>query len=87
MRVLLLGAGDDARGFALAGCETRALVTRREVELALVKIADEARPVGLVLVTAEVAALAPRALRAAAERPNGPPLVVLPAGPHSGGGS
>ena len=78
MRVLVLGTPDDARGFALAGALARAPGSRRELDVLLSRAAEER--VGLVLVSAEVAALSPRAVRAFAERPGAPPLLVLPAG-------
>jgi vacuolar-type H+-ATPase subunit F/Vma7 len=82
MRVLVLGNADDARGFALAGATAIAPKSRRELETALAHATD----VGLVLLSAEIAALAPRAVRAFVERPFAPPLLVLPAEPRAAGG-
>jgi vacuolar-type H+-ATPase subunit F/Vma7 len=81
MRVLVLGTVDDARGFGLAGALARAPSNRREVEAALARVAEERPPVGLVIVSAEVAALSPRAIRAFAERPGAVPFLVLPGSP------
>lgn len=78
MRVLVLGSVDDARGFGLAGTAARTPRDRRALEAELAHAGDQRPPVGLVLVSAEVAALSPRAVRAFAETPGAPPLLVLP---------
>jgi vacuolar-type H+-ATPase subunit F/Vma7 len=78
MRVLCLGTADDARGFALAGAVARTPADRRALETTLGRALEERPPVGLVLVSAEVAALSPGAVRAFAERAGAPPLLVLP---------
>jgi vacuolar-type H+-ATPase subunit F/Vma7 len=77
MKVLLLGTARDLRGFALAGLEGRACDGAAELEEALAE-ATRAE-VGLVALSAEVAALSPAAVKAcAATRP----LIVLPEGPR-----
>jgi vacuolar-type H+-ATPase subunit F/Vma7 len=78
MRVLVLGSRDDARGFALAGAVTRAPRDRRELVAALARVMDERPPVGLVLVSAAIAELAPRAVEAFAAKEGAPPILVLP---------
>jgi vacuolar-type H+-ATPase subunit F/Vma7 len=78
MRVLVLGTIDDARGFGLAGALVRAPRDGRDLEAALARAPDERPTVGLVLVSAEVAALSPRAIRAFVDRPGAVPLLVLP---------
>jgi vacuolar-type H+-ATPase subunit F/Vma7 len=78
MRALLVGDVDDARGFALAGVETRVAVEAREVERALAEAARAEPPVGLVIVSAGAAALAPRTVAALAARGEPPAVVVLP---------
>jgi vacuolar-type H+-ATPase subunit F/Vma7 len=68
VNILVLGTPDDVRGFALAGVRGRvpraageaAAMTRTDVETAVAE-ADRAG-VELMLVSAEVAALAPHAL-------------------------
>jgi vacuolar-type H+-ATPase subunit F/Vma7 len=84
MRVLVLGTADDARGFALAGARAIVPQGRREVAAALARASEEQPPVGLVLVSAEVAALAEDAVRAFAARAGSPPILVLPG---AGGGA
>ncbi len=90
MRVLVLGTADDARGFGLAGALAWAPRGRREIEAALARAVTEEPPIGLVLVSAEIAAEAPRAVRSFAERAGAPPLLVLPEGRRAtanGGGA
>ncbi len=85
MRVLVLGTPDDALGFGLAGALARAPRNARELSEALGRVGDERPPVGLVLVSAPVAALSPRTVRAFAERPGAVPVLVLPeGGDHEG---
>ncbi len=76
MRVVVLGTADDARGFALAGTDAELVGDGRALEGALGRLQEE-RAVGLVIVSAEAAALAPTAVRAFAARPAAPPLLVL----------
>jgi vacuolar-type H+-ATPase subunit F/Vma7 len=78
MRVLVLGTPDDTLGFALAGATARAPQSARELEALLAQASEERPPVGLVLVSEPIAALAPRAVRVFRERPGAPPLLVLP---------
>ena len=77
MRVLVLGTPDDALGFGFAGAATRTPETARELAAALAHVGDDG-PVGLVLVSAPVAALSPRAVRDFTESAFAPPLLVLP---------
>jgi len=74
MNILVLGTPDDVRGFALAGVAGVAPANRREVEERLAAAAD----LELLLVSSEVATLAPRAVAAAMTRAGGPLILVLP---------
>jgi hypothetical protein len=77
MSAVLLGDGEDARGFALAGVAAVPCGDARALESELGRLAA-AHGLELVLVSAAVAALAPRALEAFRGRPAGPVVLVLP---------
>lgn len=77
-RVLFLGARDEVRGFALAGVPGRTAPDARALEAALEEAAREG--IGLILVSPVVAALAPRAIEALADRLPPPAVLVLPGG-------
>lgn len=75
--VTLLGSTGDALGFKLAGVKARTPRDRAELEAALAEL-EGARD--LVLVSAEVAALAPDVVAAFAAAEGAPILLVLPEG-------
>ena len=75
MIAALLGTDQDVRGFALAGVEGHACGTPGEVAEAAAAL--HARPdIGLILVSREVARLAPSEI-ARLEAVDGPPAVVI----------
>ena len=78
MKVLLVGTGEDARGFALAGVAVRACETAADAAAALSAARDPDAEVGLVLVTPGVAQRAPEAVRAFLRSTPPPALLVLP---------
>ena len=79
MIAVLLGTAHDVRGFALAGVEGRVCETAGQVAEAASALRGRAG-VALVLVSREVARLAPAEI-AQLEGVDGPPaLVVLPGG-------
>lgn len=78
----LIGDAGDALGFSLAGVESVVVRNRREAERALAAVEAET-DVALLLVSASVEDLRPRALERIRHRRGLPALVVLPA-PASG---
>lgn len=84
MKILLVGNAVDALGFSLAGVEGFVAHDRREAEQALGAIEADGG-VGLLLVSASIEDLRPRALERIRRRGGLPALVVLP--PRAAGGS
>ncbi len=74
MKLVVLGTADDVRGFALAGVAGVRPVSGREVEEQLAAAAG----LDLILLSSEVAALAPQAVAAARSRAGGPLILILP---------
>jgi vacuolar-type H+-ATPase subunit F/Vma7 len=75
MTLAVLGDVADARGFRLAGVESRVCRTRDQVARATAALADG---VGVVLVSASVYRLAPSEIDALRDRPRWPIVVMLP---------
>jgi vacuolar-type H+-ATPase subunit F/Vma7 len=86
MRALLLGNEDDARGFGLAGVDARVCRDRAALEAELARLRREQPGVGLLLVSADVAALAPVALRSFRDQDGSPPVLEVPAPTEPEGG-
>ncbi len=78
MKIRLVGDAGDALGFSVAGIESVVVGDRREAERALAAVEAETE-VGLLLVSASVDDLRPRALERIRRRRGLPALVVLPA--------
>ena len=78
MKIVVLGDPDDVRGFALAGAYGRACGDPGELETALAEAVGPEAAVGIVVLSASVAALAPAAVAAARGRADGPIILVLP---------
>lgn len=75
MKTYLLGTPEDVRGFALAGIAGTPCTTPEEVEEAAAGL-ETMQDLALVLVSQEVAQLAPEAVEKIA-REHGPPAVVV----------
>jgi len=84
VKIRFVGSSGDALGFSLAGVEGFVARDRREAEQALGAIEAD-RGVGLLLVSASVGDLRPRALERIRRRGGLPALVILP--PEATGGS
>lgn len=78
MKIIVLGDPDDARGFALAGGHGRSCGDPGQLETALAEAAGPEAAVGIVVLSAPVAALSPVAVAAARGRADGPIVLVLP---------
>jgi len=78
MRARILGTEGDVRGGLLAGVEGTICRTRAEAEAAFDRVEADAAEVGLVLVSAPVAALVPARVAALEERADAPVILVLP---------
>lgn len=79
MKIRLVGDADDVLGFSLAGVEGFIARDRRQAEQALAAVEADGG-VGLLLVSASIEDLRPRALERIRRREGLPALVVLPAG-------
>lgn len=79
MKIRLVGDADDVLGFSLAGVEGFIVRDRRQAEQALAAVEADGG-VGLLLVSASIEDLRPRALERIRRRGVLPALVVLPAG-------
>ena len=78
MTLVLLGDADDARGFRLAGVESRVCRTRGDVDRAIADLFDGGGQTGVVLVSEPVYRIAPDAIAPLMDRPRWPILAVLP---------
>lgn len=74
----MIGTGEDARGFALAGVALQACDSARDAAVALNAARAPGARVGLVLVTPGLAERAPEAIRAFLLGEPPPALLVLP---------
>ena len=79
MKIRLVGDPDDVLGFSLAGVEGFIVRDRRQAEQALAA-AETDGGIGLLLVSATIEDLHPRALERIRRRGGLPALIVLPAG-------
>jgi vacuolar-type H+-ATPase subunit F/Vma7 len=77
VRIRFVGSSGDALAFSLAGVEGSLARDRREAEQALEAIESEGGA-GLLLVSASVRNLSPRALERIRRRGGLPALVILP---------
>jgi len=81
MQLMVIGNPDTVRGFALAGVRGEIALTPEALERAMdIAMADE--EIGIVLVTQDVAALAPERIDALKGRGDLTPLVIEIPGPE-----
>jgi vacuolar-type H+-ATPase subunit F/Vma7 len=77
--IVVLADAADARGFALAGAFVRRCRTREDVVACLRRMTTGEEVASAVLMSAPMYALAAAEVDAWRDRPNAPPLLVLPA--------
>ncbi len=78
MKIFVLGDAVDVRGFALAGVEGLVPRDSGAARAFLARVADDPRPIGLLLLSERVARLAPREVERLVESDRPPAVLVLP---------